>query len=113
MDPAVKSTELTDVSDIAVMKIMAISQRGKKRDFFDLFWYLKQEDSLENVLQNVGKKYPNKKHNLHHFLKSLLYFDDAEEDPDPQIYFEATWLGVKRYFENLVPSVAKKILELE
>lgn len=27
--------------DIAVMKIIAISQRGRKRDFVDLYWYLR------------------------------------------------------------------------
>ncbi|PIZ65755.1 hypothetical protein CO051_07405 [Candidatus Roizmanbacteria bacterium CG_4_9_14_0_2_um_filter_39_13] len=109
---SLKNLRIVDTHDIAVMKIMAISQRGKKRDFFDLYWYLKHGDSLENVLKNVEKKYPYKKHNFHHFLKSLLYFDDAEGDADPQIYFEATWDDIKKYFENLIPLVAKKILDL-
>ncbi len=33
-----------------------------------------------------------------HILKSLAYFDDAEDDPDPVIYFETNWKEVKKFF---------------
>src|SRR3989344_3809923 len=33
--------------DIAVMKVVAISQRGRKRDFFDLYWCAKNLEPLE------------------------------------------------------------------
>lgn len=36
------SVRVLDKRDIAVMKITAISQRGRKRDFFDLYWCAKK-----------------------------------------------------------------------
>ena len=32
------------------MKILALSQRGKKRDFFDMYWYVKNRESLTAVI---------------------------------------------------------------
>ena len=35
----IKNVSVVTPPDIAAMKVTAISQRGKKRDFFDLYWY--------------------------------------------------------------------------
>lgn len=35
--------------DIAAMKIIAISQRGRKRDFVDLYWYCTNQKSLYEI----------------------------------------------------------------
>ena len=43
-------------------------------------------------------------------MKSLTYFEEAEEDPEPQIFFDATWEQVKKYFLTVVPDVADKLL---
>jgi predicted nucleotidyltransferase component of viral defense system len=104
------SINILDAQDIAVMKIIAISQRGRKRDFFDLYWYIKNREPLIDVLERVKIQYPDTKHNYHHIIKSLSYFEEAEEDPQPQIYFAATWDQVKKHFLALVPVVADKFL---
>ncbi|MBU1327485.1 nucleotidyl transferase AbiEii/AbiGii toxin family protein [Patescibacteria group bacterium] len=101
---------ILDARDIAVMKIIAVSQRGTKRDFFDLYWYTKNKEPLADVIKRIDFQYPKIQHNYHHIMKSLTYFDDAEEDPDPQILFEASWEQVKHYFLTTVPAVANKIL---
>lgn len=67
--------------DIAVMKIIAISQRGRKRDFFDLYWCAKNIEPLENLIRRLKKQYPMVAHDYHHILKSIIYFDDAESEP--------------------------------
>ncbi len=105
-----KSINILDAKDIAVMKIIAISQRGKKRDFFDLYWYITHRESLLDVLQRVKGQYPNTQHNYHHIIKSLTYFEEAEEDPQPQIFFDATWEQVKQHFISIVPDVVNKLL---
>lgn len=105
-----KSINILDARDIAVMKIIAISQRGRKRDFFDLYYYVIHQEPLIDVLRRVDLQYPNLKHNYHHILKSLTYFEEAEEDPDPQALFNATWKQVKRQFFAIVPEAANKLL---
>lgn len=94
--------------DIAVMKIIAISQRGRKRDFFDLYWCVKNVEPLESIIKRLPEQYPSIAHDYHHILKSLVYFNDAESDPD--IYFKASWKEVKKFFTKEIPDIIKKII---
>lgn len=96
--------------DIAVMKIIAISQRGRKRDFFDLYWCAKNIEPLEKTIKRLKIQYPTVAHDYHHILKSLVYFSDAENDPEPEIYFKASWKNVKDFFKKEIPIIAHKIV---
>ena len=49
-------------------------------------------------------------HNYHHIIKSLVFFEEAQEDPDPQIFYDASWEEIKKYFLATVPDVADKLL---
>jgi hypothetical protein len=97
-------------ADIAVMKIVAISQRGKKRDFFDLYWICQNVRPLHESILKLDVQY-SVHQNPNHILKSLVYFEDAEDDPDPQIYFKASWKDVKKFFTKEVPAIARKIIK--
>jgi hypothetical protein len=37
-----------------------------------------------------------------HALRSLSYFEDAEEDADPILFEEAPWSAVKKFIEKEV-----------
>ena len=80
------SITILDIKDIAVMKPLAVSRRGTKRDFFDLFWYAEHKEGLSSVFSRFPKHYPHRNYNLHHILKGLMYFEDADNDPDPVIF---------------------------
>lgn len=98
--------------DIAVTKIITISQRGKKKDFFDLYWCVQNIEPLEKIIIRLKKQYPSVAHNYHHILKSLVYFKDAEEDPLPKINFKVSWPQVKFFFEKEIPEIMIKIIKL-
>ena len=98
--------------DIGVMKIVAISGRGRKRDFFDLYWCAHNIEPLEEIVKKLKDQYPSVSHDYHHLLKSLIYFDDAENDPEPVVYFSADWKTVKRFFQKEIPVLAKKLMRL-
>ncbi|KKP43635.1 MAG: hypothetical protein A3C58_00850 [Candidatus Staskawiczbacteria bacterium RIFCSPHIGHO2_02_FULL_34_10] len=103
------TVSLLAIGDIAIMKIVAISQRGKKRDFFDLYWICNNVVSLQESILKVDKQY-SVRQNPTHILKSLVYFQDAEDDPEPEIYFKATWKEVKKFFSREISIIAKKII---
>ena len=105
------SVRVLNKIDIAVMKIIAISQRGRKRDFFDLYWCAKNIEPLESIIKRLKVQYPSIAHNYHHILKALLYFEDAESDPEPQIYFDASWKKVKSFFRKEIPLIANRIMK--
>jgi len=106
------SVRILSPHDIAVMKIIAISQRGKKRDFIDLYWYIHNSEPLTTILKRLPKQYPTIAHDYHHILKSLAYFDDAENDPMPELFFTADWKIIKSYFKREIPIITKKLLDL-
>lgn len=95
--------------DIAVMKIIAISQRGRKRDFFDLYWICQNINPLDGIISRVPKQYSVSQNTIH-ILKSLVYFEDAESDPNPEIYFDASWNKVKNFFIKEIPIIADKVI---
>lgn len=99
-------------SDIAAMKTIAISQRGRKRDFIDLYWYCKNREPLFQVIQKGVKGYTGQEHNINYILRSFVYFADAEQDPMPKIFFKATWKEIKTYFQREVPRITKEFLGL-
>ncbi len=57
------NVRILDERDIAVMKVIAVSQRSRKRDFFDFYWYIKNREPLVTVMKMVNDQYPNLYHN--------------------------------------------------
>lgn len=104
------NVKVLHAKDIGVMKITAISQRGKKRDFFDLYWCAKNIEPLEEIVRRLPAQYPHIAHNYHHLLKALVYFEDAEKDKDPEIFFDADWKMVKKFFRKEVVLLANKLI---
>lgn len=103
---------ILDARDIAVMKVVALSQRGKKRDFFDLYFCANNVVGLEEIITNLKTQYPSVAHNYQHILKSLIYFADAEDDPEPDLLVDLDWKTVKKYFETEIPALTKKLLKI-
>lgn len=97
-------------ADIAVMKIIAMSQRGRKRDFVDLYWYARHREPLLAVVKRTPGQYPGQERNLPHIIKSLTYFDDADSDPMPELYFNASWKSIKIFFQKEARQIAEKLL---
>ncbi|PKP56322.1 MAG: hypothetical protein CVT88_10325 [Candidatus Altiarchaeales archaeon HGW-Altiarchaeales-1] len=65
---------VASVEDIAAMKIIAIVQRGKFRDFTDIY-FLMRTFGLEKIIEWTKEKYPEYSTTL--ILKALVYFEDA------------------------------------
>jgi len=104
------SIKILQSRDIAVMKIIAVSQRGRKRDFFDLYWCAQHIESLIDIIKRLPGQYPAIAYDYHHILKSLVYFDDAESDPDPEINFNTNWGIVKSFFQKEIPIIMDKLV---
>lgn len=106
------SVPVLQPQDIATMKIVAISQRGRKRDFLDLYWYVTHREPLIEVLQRLPAQYPTVAHDYHHILKSLTYFVDAERDFMPQLAFTITWPEIKKFFRREVKAAVGHLMHL-
>lgn len=102
---------ILNLRDIAAMKIVAISDRGTKRDFIDMYFMCKAKISIEGALKFYDKKYGTLASNLIHIKKSLVYFEDAEKQEMPKMLVPCTWEEVKRFFEREVKKIAYRTLK--
>ncbi|MGI6253646.1 MAG: nucleotidyl transferase AbiEii/AbiGii toxin family protein [Aminivibrio sp.] len=84
--------------DTGLMKWAALSDRGARKDFLDLYELARQGITLERLFPLLPRKFPGKRLNLYHMVKSLSYFDDAEKDPWPVMLRETDWNRLKEYF---------------
>lgn len=94
-----KAIELAQLLDIACMKIAAVAQRGTKKDFADLYMLL-QKYSLDEILKAFEKKYRGINYHKLHILKSLVYFDDADNDPEPDYLLKLNWVDIKAFITS-------------
>jgi hypothetical protein len=94
--------QVASMLDIALMKIAAIGQRGKKRDFVDLYFLCRQLFTLDNLLRDMPRKFPNIEYPSYHLLRALAYFDDAEGDEMPKMLKPVEWAAVRRFFSGEV-----------
>lgn len=84
---------LASKKDIAAMKLSAITGRGAKKDFTDLYFLLK-EFSLKEMVQLYEEKFADGSAFM--VLKSLVYFEDAENDEMPEMLMPASWEMIKK-----------------
>ncbi len=102
---------LADLRDIAAMKIDAISTRGIKRDFIDLYFICRSGIPLGKALSFYDRKYGRLSSNIIHIQKSLVYFVDADATQMPKMLKPCNWQEVKRFFETEVKKMAAKIIK--
>ena len=84
---------IAGLKDIAAMKIAAITNRGRKKDFIDIFFLL-NIFSIKEIIDFYQTKYFDA--NIFLSITSLAYFDDAEKDDMPKMLIPTTWEDVKR-----------------
>ena len=90
---------LADVTDIAAMKINAITNRGTRKDFVDLYFLL-QQFPFADLMQFYQRKYPDANPAL--ALRSMVYFVDAEAQPLPKMLVPFDWEECKQEIANAV-----------
>lgn len=101
---------LASPEDIAAMKLVAITDRGTKKDYIDLYFLAKKRFNFEEMFKFYEKKYHLLKSNLITLIKSLSYFEDADRSEMPEMISKISWDEVKMFFQKEVERLAKKYL---
>lgn len=99
---------ILDARDIAAMKIAAVASRGVRRDFVDLYFLCKEVISLEETIELYDKKYKNLATTSMHIMKSLTYFEDAEDQDMPHMLKKLDWREVEIFFNTEVKKIGSK-----
>ncbi|MDP2951368.1 MAG: nucleotidyl transferase AbiEii/AbiGii toxin family protein [bacterium] len=106
---------VASLKDIAAMKLAAISQRGTKRDFIDLYFIIAIEKliTFEDIFDLYDKKFNLLKQNKAHLINSLTYFSDAEGTTVPRMFNVVSWREVKKFFEKETSHFMKDLIRQE
>lgn len=105
--PLVETEELrlASIEDIALMKLDALLARAARKDFYDLY-FICQTGPLRTILAMAPRKYPSVRDFETQTVKRLVYFENAEADPDPKLLSPAGWQQVKDYFVRQSKQIA-------
>jgi predicted nucleotidyltransferase component of viral defense system len=106
-----KKVRLAGILDIASMKIIAVNQRGTKRDFVDLFVIL-QDIPFYKIAEHMNRRFGKERINPVHIGKSMVYFSDADSDPEPAYLKNRSinWEKIKIFFRG---HVKQFVLDIE
>jgi hypothetical protein len=89
------------LKDVVAEKFKTISQRGAKKDFCDLYAVFQEHVTIQEGCQLFLKRFQDTGINVYAVLKSLTYFVDADNDPDPiwlTQKYSTDWGTVKDFF---------------
>ncbi len=99
-----KGVLISSVRDLAAMKLLAIAHRGSRKDFVDVHELLRQGLALSDMLADFRQKFSADSMTV---LRGLVYFDDAEREPTPEMLTEFDWSASKRFFHDSVREIVR------
>ena len=85
---------LASREDIVAMKLAAIASRGSRKDFIDLWLLATRYWPLPDCLELYRRKFAAR--DIGHVVRSLTYFDDADEEPPLRLLIDVDWEEIKR-----------------
>jgi hypothetical protein len=105
----IENIRFFSVEDTMAFKMNAVERRGSKKDFYDLYEALKYF-SFSEIIGFYKQKFSIS--DIGHLLKSITYFEDAENDPDFEVLTKVSWSKIKieilKKFETYMKQEIKK-----
>jgi hypothetical protein len=105
------SARLADWRDILAEKFKTLSQRGSRKDFYDIYAAFALGNlTVAQGVEILRNRFAGAGLNYYHILKSLVYFDDAETEPEPVRLRPVAWSQVKAFFINNLSGFENELL---
>lgn len=96
------SLRIVSLPDVSAMKVNAVTNRGSKKDFIDLYALNQNGIFLSQSISNFCRKYNGNKFLA---IRNLLWFQDADQDPDPVFLNGWTWAFVREKMLQLADNL--------
>lgn len=102
---------VADWRDILAEKLKTVSQRGSRKDFHDIHACCTlRETSPQQAVELLRVRFRGTGLNLYHVARSLVWFQDADREPDPVLLKPAGWAEVKAFFVDRLPEFEAALL---
>ena len=103
----IEDVRLISIKDIIPMKLQAVSNRFSKKDYWDIAFLLNKH-SLTEQIDIFKEKFPQI--DPGYIIHSLTNFQEAENQPDPDLLINITWEEVKEKLSRAVKKFTKDSL---
>jgi predicted nucleotidyltransferase component of viral defense system len=94
---SVEQVTVASVVDVGLMKLDALISRGSRKDFYDLY-VIAQKISFPNLLALGKAKYPHARDFELMAVESLVLFENADRDLQPDLLIDLSWERVRQFF---------------
>lgn len=102
---------LADWRDIMAEKFKTLSQRGSRKDFYDIYaCFTINKLSIQEGSSIFRKRFAGTGINYYHILKSLAYFQEADKEPELILLKPIQWRSVKDFFLKNLKQFEKYLL---
>lgn len=100
--------------DILAEKFKTLSQRGSRKDFYDIYaCYIFGDIRIEEGVEILKRRFAGTDINYYDILKSLAYFDIGDKEPELILLKPITWQTVKNFFLTDLKEFEKHLLKEE
>jgi len=101
IEPAedVAGVAIASTVDLGLMKLDALIGRGSRKDFYDLF-FIARQTPLSRLLELAKAKFPFARDFELMAVESLVQFENADRDLQPELLIDGSWEEVKSFFED-------------
>jgi hypothetical protein len=87
---------LASLVDIGLMKLDALAGRGSRKDFYDVY-AVAQRMPLADLLSRAEAKYPHARNFGLMTIESMVLFENADRDLQPDLLIDTPWPEVRRF----------------
>lgn len=96
----IDSIRMASEEEIIAMKLDVILRNGRKKDFWDLHYYLNKY-TIDEMISFYVKRYPYED-KIDSFKNQFLFFESADSDIDPNCLLNKSWEVIKLdFYEKL------------
>ena len=93
----VEGVQVASLVDIGLMKLDALIGRGSRKDFYDVY-VVARHIPMADLLEKGKEKYPYVRDFALMAVESMLQFENADRDRQPELLISVPWEEVRRYF---------------
>jgi len=105
-----QGVSIAHTHDIAAMKLVAICDRGTKKDYIDLYELIHQGMSFDTMFTFYEQKYHLLDSNRFTLIQALQYFDEADQTEMPKMITPVSWDEIKKFLTEELLRLGKSLL---
>ena len=94
---SLEGVAIASIVDVGLMKLDALITRGSRKDFYDLYVVARQI-SIPDLLALAEGKYPYVRDFELMAMESLVLFENADRDLQPDLLIGLPWEQVRQFF---------------